>query len=57
MEKLLREVDFTQGSDHKELLREKLFGKKHGESFSDELSLDELKNVKAARKDNFQTFK
>ncbi len=42
IEKLLRDADFTKGSDHREKLRETLF--------SDELSFDDLMNVQAAGK-------
>ncbi len=48
MEKMLRNVDFTKGSDHKEQLHDKLFGNDGG--VSDELGLDELSLVRAAVK-------
>ena len=47
---MLRGVDFTKGSDHKERLREKLFGKVQTAQFPDELGFDELTNVRAAVK-------
>ncbi len=50
MEKMLRDVDFTKGSDHKERLKNKLFGNAGGVSGSDELELDELSLVRAAVK-------
>ncbi len=50
MEKLLRDVNFTKGSDHKKRLRNKLSGAAGGVPVSDELFPDELRNVRAAVK-------
>ncbi|MCR4907464.1 MAG: hypothetical protein K5985_01450 [Lachnospiraceae bacterium] len=50
MERLLRDVDFTKGSDHKGRLRDKLFGNAGAGAVSDELGPDELSLVSAAVK-------
>ncbi len=55
MEKLLRDVDFTKGSDHRDRLRHKLSGTAEGIPDSnvpdaDELEPDELSLVRAAAK-------
>ena len=52
IEKLLRNVDFTKGSDHKEKLRGMLFGKTVTDFDSDELGLDDMGSVRAAVKQN-----
>lgn len=49
IERVIREVDFTKGSDHKIRLREKLFPEDEGD-FSGELGLDEMRLVRAAVK-------
>lgn len=51
MEKMLRDVDFTKRSDHKERLKKKLFSESKVSRFSDELDLDAMKNVRAAAKE------
>ena len=50
IEEMLRGVDYTKGSDHKEILKKRLFGEGHIAQFSDELDLAEMKNVRAAVK-------
>ena len=50
IEEMLRGVDFTKGSDHKERFKNKLFGETQITKFSDELDLDEMKEVRAAYK-------
>ena len=42
MEKMLKEVDFTKGSDHKARLKKQLF------ESSDEIGLDDMEMVSAA---------
>ena len=48
IEEMLRGVDFTKGSDHKERLKARLFGNAQTTQFSDELDLDAMKTVQAA---------
>ena len=50
IEEMLRGVDYTKGSDHKERFKERLFGEGHITQFSDELDLAEMKNIRAAVK-------
>ncbi len=50
MEKLLRDVDFTKGSDHKNRLWNKLSEAAGAGPASDELKSDELSLVRAAVK-------
>ena len=50
MEKLIRDVDFTKRSDHKDRLRKKLSEAAGVVSVFDELEADELRMVTAAVK-------
>ena len=50
IEEMLQSVDYTKGSDHKERLKDRLFGEGHITQFSEELDLAEMKNVRAAVK-------
>ena len=48
IEEMLRSVDYTKGSDHKERLKDKLFENAKTTQFTDELDLDAMKTVQAA---------
>ncbi|MCR5650697.1 MAG: hypothetical protein K6F86_05890 [Lachnospiraceae bacterium] len=50
IENMIRNADFTKGSDHKNRLYNKLFKTARVTDISDELALDDLKNVRAAVK-------
>lgn len=50
IEEMLRGVDYTKGSDHKERLKGKLFKNAQTAQFTDELDLDDLTDVQAAVK-------
>ncbi len=50
IEKMLRDVDFTKGSDHRERLRNRLFRTDGTDCDPEELGLDEMSSVRAAVK-------
>lgn len=50
IKEMLRSVDYTKGSDHKERLKDKLFKNAQTAQFTDELDFDDLTDVQAAVK-------